>query len=203
MIPLDDFDPTSLCTYDVCRRICVLMLRQLRQSTRCSPGCSENSCIPDSILGGYRCTNCNNTLVANEADGRCACPPGRYARNRSIGSLDCSDCSKGSYCIGGSFTLGGLMPQKVECGLDLTTMGMRASSVKACGECLMAHHDVGHQPEAGSSSTTNSPSPASQLLAVSLRQAQHTHTCAFPQVLSTTSTHTPSYGMADLHLTSL
>lgn len=166
-------------------------LRQLHQSTRCPPGCAEGACIIDSRLGGYRCTRCVNTLVTNDSDGRCSCPPGRYAKN---GSLDCSDCSKGSYCVGGSFTLEGLVPQKAECGADLTTLGKRATSVQACGECLLAAWN----PPVVLAGAWNPPVGPPSLESVGQAQVMPAPVCSSSHPHAT---QTLSCGMTDWHFT--
>mgnify|MGYP003586872557 CR=1 FL=1 len=86
----------------------------------------------DATSGGYRCTKCLNTLVVDQASGQCSCPAGRYAAVAN----DCSDCQKGSYCAGGLYSAAN-SPAQVACGTNMTTIGARATSIRACGECVV------------------------------------------------------------------
>lgn len=86
----------------------------------------------DSTTGGYKCTKCKNALVVNPDSGVCECPAGRVA-----GDETCTDCAKGSYCEGGTYTAPGT-PSQTACptadGEQMTTIGKRSTSKKACGE---------------------------------------------------------------------
>lgn len=99
-------------------------------NTRCPAGCASDGCVLDSTSGGYKCIKCSGTLTVNTDDGTCGCPAGRYASDN-----DCTDCLKGSYCLGGKYTGPGI-PAMTPCpGTDqLTTIGKRSTSLKACGE---------------------------------------------------------------------
>jgi hypothetical protein len=110
--------------------------RQLLQTnTRCPAGCNiaGGGCVSDATSGGYKCTLCLNNLVADEVDGVCKCLAGRYALNAD----DCTDCSKGSWCEGGTYTAIGT-PGLTNCTTDLTTIGKRSTSIKSCGEGVRA-----------------------------------------------------------------
>lgn len=86
----------------------------------------------DSTSGGYKCTQCQGSLVVNNDDGTCGCPAGRYGTTNT-----CVDCEKNFYCEGGKYT-GPDTPIRVNCTTDtsgdLTTIGKRATSKKSCGE---------------------------------------------------------------------
>jgi hypothetical protein len=101
----------------------------LQVNTRCPAGCATGACVLDSTSGGYKCTKCKGQLVVQPNDGTCECPAGRYASGES-----CVDCDKSSYCLGGTFDGLGA-PGKVGCPSDMSTIGKRSTSIKACGEC--------------------------------------------------------------------
>jgi hypothetical protein len=88
-------------------------------------------CDLDPLTGSYRCTLCQSNLVLTES-GLCACPVGQYGTNSSSEPV-CTDCPKGSYCPGGTYTAPGT-PEKLACGANLTTAGKRASKLAACGK---------------------------------------------------------------------
>lgn len=56
------------------------------------------------------------------------CVPGKYGTVE-----ECIDCPKGGYCEGGVYT-GPNTPMMKECPANMTTLGVRASSIDACGE---------------------------------------------------------------------
>ena len=105
------------------------LLQQVNQ--RCPAGCAADGCVLDSTSGGYKCIKCQGLLTVNADDGTCGCPAGRYATLNT-----CVDCDKGSYCLGGTYT-GENVPAPTPCpGTNqLTTIGKRSTSLKACGEC--------------------------------------------------------------------
>ena len=108
-------------------------LRELTQApaNSCPFGCAPDACVPDDTSGGYICIRCVNSLVLSKADGTCGCPAGRFAK----GIDDCQDCTKGSYCPGGRMTLT-TQPPLISCGPGLTTIGLRSTSVRMCGELV-------------------------------------------------------------------
>lgn len=117
-------------------------VRHLTQLTfpnpTCPVGCAEGKCSLDSTLG-YVCSECVSPLIPNptQQDGRCGCMPGSYYVEG--GALECTQCDKGFYCLGGTFWADvetGVVtgPQRVECGPGLTTAGRRSVSATACGE---------------------------------------------------------------------
>lgn len=62
-----------------------------------------------------------------------ACPLGRYVVN---GTQTCIDCPKGSWCPGGPFRPSAqppVLPAAVACPPDMTTLGMRSTTDRACG----------------------------------------------------------------------
>lgn len=109
--------------------------RNLLQTAFCPEGCAAGSCIQDATKGGLRCQKCVNMLVVDKVSGECACPAGRYSLN---GELSCRDCPKGSWCAGAIFrptTNGALqpsMPVAVACPANMTTLGQRSTSNRAC-----------------------------------------------------------------------
>lgn len=54
--------------------------------------------------------------------------PGKYGTVE-----ECVDCTKGGYCEGGVYT-GPNTPIRKECPANMTTLGVRATSIDACGE---------------------------------------------------------------------
>lgn len=96
-------------------------------------------------------------LLLLQVTGNCACPAGTWVSFDATGKPRCSDCAKGSYCPGSDFFLAsnsanplrltapGLpAPQPVPCPLgtnarNMTTLGRRATSSRACGEHTPTH----------------------------------------------------------------
>jgi len=101
---------------------------------RCPAGCAADGCVLDSTSGGYKCTKCKNLLTVNADNGKCECPAGRYA-NADAENPTCLDCDKGYFCLGGEYK-GASDPKREQCGdgTDLTTIGKRSTTIKACGE---------------------------------------------------------------------
>lgn len=70
----------------------------------------------------------SSSLVAHVCLFCIACPAGTYAS----GSNSCSNCEKGFYCPGGTFTNAGA-PNRTACPADMTTLGIRSTSQRSCG----------------------------------------------------------------------
>lgn len=71
--------------------------------------------------------------MTNSTAGSCGCPAGRFY-DAAAGTPSCSDCPKGSFCVGGQYNQLTAQPMAQECGPYLTTVGLRATSSKECGE---------------------------------------------------------------------
>jgi hypothetical protein len=89
-----------------------------------------------------------------QVTGNCACPAGTWVSLDANNKPRCQDCAKGSYCPGSDYFLatnplnplkdtmpGKLAPQPEPCplgtnGRNMTTLGRRATSARACGEHL-------------------------------------------------------------------
>lgn len=119
----------SGCSTYTCRLHVGRLLQQV--NVRCPAGCASDGCVLDSTSGGYKCHKCLNALVVDADTGTCKCPAGRYATTNN-----CIDCDKGYHCAGGIYTAPNV-PTRVICDTDLTTIGKRSLSIKACGECLL------------------------------------------------------------------
>lgn len=133
----------------------------LQSNPACPAGCAEQGCVPESTSGGLRCALCLGSLLVDADTGTCACPRGKYGTTDS-----CASCPKGSYCEGGPYTGPGT-PVPIACGAGLTTLGLRATSKRLCGECCCSTQH----------STAGSACPAAQLPRT-LRMLHATHTCA-------------------------
>jgi hypothetical protein len=126
------------------------------------------------------CSRCQGSLLVSARDGSCHCAPGTYASAANT----CSPCPKASYCPGGTYTAPG-SPDKLDCGSNLTTIGARATSLRACGasgrqqpvtavtallECvllLQASHPIPLALPSPPPTPTPTPTPT-----------PHTHTCS-------------------------
>lgn len=76
-------------------------------------------------------------VLTNAADVCCmsaACPAGRYSDSNTT---TCKDCPKGSYCPGDAYRPTAnppVIPVPIGCPPNMTTVGMRSISARACGE---------------------------------------------------------------------
>lgn len=100
--------------------------RRLQQFT-CSAGCAPGACVATGTDGQRTCVACSGDNVVVRTDGSCHCPVGYYASN-----TDCLPCPKGKFCPGGLYNGAG-SPVSYDCPANMTTRGLRGSSVLSCG----------------------------------------------------------------------
>lgn len=113
---------------------------------------ANNSCAVQKL-------HSHAVAVLHHLLGFAACPPGKY----TAGEARCIDCPKGSYCVGGLYSLAD-PPVNVTCPSSMTTLGLRAASIKRCGKqsltrsirCLLQEHRWALPQPAGLCSSSNS-----------------------------------------------
>lgn len=116
--------------------------RKLQQQFEegCPAGCNnaDGGCFRDPISENLKCKQCLGSLITNSIDGSCGCPAGQFFDAAAVTPPTCTDCPKGSFCVGGQYDPVSAQPRAQECGPYLTTAGQRATSSKECGElCLL------------------------------------------------------------------